>query len=67
MSALRVPGPDGSVILRIIDDGATPRRSVSGIRGSIGEPVFGVFVTGQSRYSGKVEKRTGSHSPKVRP
>lgn len=43
---------DGRPTWRKADDGATPHLSVSGIRGSVGEPVFGVFVTGTGPKSG---------------
>ena len=45
------------------------RRTQSrlGIRGGSGNPVLvGALVTGSSKYSGRVDKRVGQHSPKVR-
>lgn len=48
MSALRVPGPNGTVILRVIDDGAVGRVTHSRL-GIKGGSVQGAYVVGVSR------------------
>ena len=48
MSAIRLPGPDGRIVLVPIDDGCTPHRSRIGLKGGFANPIIGgSLVTAQ--------------------